>query len=133
MATRGAAGRGSRFTRDSRIQITSTPSGNMDADRARISPDSPIPPVAVETQNPEDNYADFNPPPDMDLDNHLPEDYDTGVDEGEDTTAKATGYPNIPEPPDNFDNLMDYFMFYFQGFTKMDLPHLVFHFYYQLR
>ena len=41
METRGAAGRGSRFTRDSRTPATSTPPDKMDKERATVSPGSP--------------------------------------------------------------------------------------------
>ena len=82
--------------------------------------------MAVDNQNPEQSYDDFNPPPEMDLDDHLPEDYATGYDEVEDTFVEATGYTNIPNAPTDFDNLMEYLSHYFQAFSEVNLPYVWF-------
>ena len=76
MASRGAQGRGRipRFTRDSRTPIQEPVVDNMEPDRATISPGIGTPRLPNQAENPNTGEVEenFENPPVMNLDDHLP-------------------------------------------------------------
>ena len=60
METRGAAGRGSRFSKDSRTPRTNIVAPNLDKDRATVSLGSPRPPVTAANLHPRIILKNFN-------------------------------------------------------------------------